>query len=44
MIVAGDPARPEHRAILKRWFVPATHADIDAAIAAFAPTLKRGLL
>ena len=44
MIVAGDPTRPEHKALLKRWFVPATHADVDGAIAAFAPTLRRGLL
>jgi len=44
MIVAGDPTRPEHKALLKRWFVPATHGNIDGAIAAFAPTLRRGLL
>lgn len=44
MIVAGDPTRPEHKAMLKRWFVPATHGDIDGAIAAFAPALRRGLL
>lgn len=44
MIVAGDPSRPEHRALLARWFVPGTHADPDAAIATFAPTLRRGLL
>ncbi|MDL2353753.1 MAG: M35 family metallo-endopeptidase [Pseudomonadota bacterium] len=44
MVVAGDPDRPAHKALLRRWFIPATHADIDAAIAAFAPTLRRGLL
>ncbi|KPF61532.1 hypothetical protein D621_00810 [beta proteobacterium AAP51] len=44
MIVAGDPTRPAHRALLKRWFIPATHADIDGAIATFAPVLRRGLL
>jgi len=44
MIVAGDPNRPEHKALLKRWFIPATHPDVDGAIAAFAPTLRRGLL
>ncbi len=44
MIVAGDPTRPEHKALLKRWFIPATHPDADGAIAAFAPTLRRGLL
>jgi len=44
MIVAGDPSRPEHKALLKRWFVPATHANIDGAIATFAPALRRGLL
>jgi hypothetical protein len=44
MIVAGDPKVPAHRALLRRWFVPATHANTDAAIAAFAPTLRRGLL
>lgn len=44
MIVAGNPERPEHKALLRRWFIPATHADIDAAIASFALTLRRGLL
>ena len=44
MIVAGDPKRPAHAALLRRWFIPATHADVDGAIAAFAPTLQRGLL
>jgi hypothetical protein len=44
MIVAGDPTRPEHRALLKRWFIPGTHPDVDGAIAAFAPMLRRGLL
>ncbi|HEX7686696.1 MAG TPA: M35 family metallo-endopeptidase [Burkholderiaceae bacterium] len=44
MIVAGDPTRPEHMTLLKRWFVPATHPDADGAIAAFTPTLRRGLL
>ena len=44
MIVAGDPTRPDHKALLKRWFVPATHPNADAAIATFAPTLRRGLL
>jgi hypothetical protein len=44
MIVAGNPERPQHKALLRRWFIPATHADTDAAIAAFAPTLRRGLL
>lgn len=44
MIVAGDPARPEHAALLKRWFVPATHPNADAAIGAFAPVLRQGLL
>ncbi|MBW8757316.1 MAG: hypothetical protein JF586_06880 [Burkholderiales bacterium] len=44
MIVAGDPGRPEHKALLKRWFIPATHANIDGAIATFAPALRRGLL
>ncbi|MEO6281179.1 M35 family metallo-endopeptidase [Roseateles sp.] len=44
MIVAGDPNRPEHKALLKRWFIPSTHADVDGAIAAFMPTLRRGLL
>lgn len=44
MIVAGDPTRPEHAALLKRWFIPATLPDVDAAVAAFAPTLRRGLL
>ncbi|MFO1328040.1 MAG: M35 family metallo-endopeptidase [Rubrivivax sp.] len=44
LIVAGEPTRPEHRALLKRWFIPATHANIDAAIGAFAPHLRRGLL
>lgn len=44
MIVAGDPQRPAHKALLRRWFIPATHADVDGAIAALAPTLRRGLL
>jgi hypothetical protein len=44
LIVAGDPQRPAHKALLRRWFIPATHADVDGAIAAFAPTLRRGLL
>ena len=44
LIVAGDPARPEHAAVLKRWFIPSTLANPDAAIASFAPTLRRGLL
>ena len=44
MIVAGDPSRPEHKALLTRWFVPATNANPDAAIAALVPTLRRGLL
>ena len=44
MIVAGDPTRPEHKALLKRWFIPPTHGNIDGAIATFAPALRRGLL
>lgn len=44
MIVAGDPTRPEHKALLQRWFVPAGHADIDGAVAAAATSLRRGLL
>lgn len=44
MIVAGEPTRPEHKALLRRWFVPASHPDVDAAIAAFATPLRRGLL
>jgi len=44
MIVAGDPMRPQHQALLRRWFIPATHADVDGAIASFATTLRRGLL
>lgn len=44
MIVAGDPTAPAHKALLRRWFIPATHADIDGAIATFAPILRRGLL
>jgi Lysine-specific metallo-endopeptidase len=44
MIVAGDPTRPQHKALLRRWFVPATHPDVDGAIAGFATTLRRGLL
>ena len=44
MIVAGDPTRPQHKALLRRWFIPATHADVDGAIASFATTLRRGLL
>ncbi len=44
MIVAGDPMRPRHQALLRRWFIPATHADVDGAIASFATTLHRGLL
>jgi hypothetical protein len=44
MIVAGDPKRPEHKALLRRWFVPATHPDIDGAVTTLATTLRRGLL
>ncbi len=44
MIVAGDPTRPAHKALLRRWFIPATHANVDAAIGDFASTLRRGLL
>lgn len=44
MIVAGDPNRPEHKALLQRWFVPAGHADADGAVAALAISLRRGLL
>lgn len=44
MIVAGSPDTPEHKTLLKRWFVPATITDVDGAIAAFAPALRRGLL
>lgn len=44
MIVAGDPTLPKHKALLRRWFVPATHANADAAAADFANTLRRGLL
>lgn len=44
MIVAGNPAEAGNKALLRRWFVPATHPDPDTAIAAFAPVLRRGLL
>lgn len=44
MIVAGDPGRPEHKALLQRWFIPAGHADVDGAVTALAASLRRGLL
>lgn len=44
MIVAGNPTRPAHKALLRRWFIAATHPDVDGAIAAFATTLSRDLL
>ena len=44
MVVAGDPTRPEHKALLQRWFIPAGHPDVDGAVATLATTLRRGLL
>lgn len=44
MIVAGDPNQPQHKALLRRWFIPATYSDVDGAIASFAPKLHSNLL
>lgn len=44
LIVCGDTNHPAHKAMLKRWFVPANHPDPEAAITTIAATLRRGIL